>query len=365
MENMKTLKSGKKMFLIPLVSFFIIFATNGCGEDTVNPPPGPPSDLTRSGKFIAFTSNLAGNYDIYLAQVTPSGILETSNLVYSSNPFNLTASNSSDDKQSNWSPDGRVLVFSRVSGNVQEVYAFFFNQDGSIDSSISPNPRMLFPSNGNWDNNPSFSPSGTYLIWDRREDNSNPPGIDTADSRDLFIGDVSGSGDSLLVSSIRAIRDTQGEDEYNPKWSPRISVRKVAYEFQTSATSTDHDVYVIDPFDPVNNQNFYNPNNSGYPAWAPACDRIIFESDKSSGDFWKIVSLSYPTNSGQPSDIAAESNVHLRYPTWLPNGGLLAYIKFTGNNGNIYIVSSNGGTASKLLQSVQQFDAANNLWPAW
>jgi Tol biopolymer transport system component len=181
-----------------------------------------------------------------------------------------------------------------------------------------------------------------------------------------MIGDVSGSAESLQVSNIRKILFTVPGDEYNGKWSPRISVSRVAYEYQTSATATDHDVWVIDPFNNNNNVNFYNPNNSGYPAWAPACDRIIFESDKSNGDFWKIVSLGYPSNNGQPSDIAAEANIHLRYPTWLPNGGLIAYIKLNAAaNGNIWMVSSSGGSAFKLLQSQPQFDAANNLWPAW
>jgi Tol biopolymer transport system component len=156
-----------------------------------------------------------------------------------------------------------------------------------------------------------------------------------------------------------------GGDEYNPKWSPRISVRRIAYEYQPSSTATDHDVYVIDPFDSTNNVNFYNPNNSGYPAWSPACDNIIFESDKSSGDFWKIVKLAYPTNNNTPTDIAAESNFHLRYPTRLPNGDLISYIRIENGLGNIWIIPAGGGTAFKLLLSVPQFDAANNLWPAW
>lgn len=358
---------GLKILSLIITALLVSNLIMGCGDSTTNTPvtpSGPPSDLTRSGKFISFTSNLSGNFDIFLVQVTSGGVIETTNLVYPSNPFNLTALNLTDDKQSNWSPDGRVLVFTRTSGNQQEIYAFFFKADGSIDSSVSENPKKLFSSNGNWDNNPSFSPDGSYLIWDRRTDNASPGGVDSADSRDLYIGNVSGTGNSFQVSNPRAILTTAGNDEYNPKWSPKISVRKVAYEFQSSATSSDHDVFVLDPLDPVNNVNFYNPNNSGYPAWAPACDRIIFESDKSSGDFWKIVSLPYPAG-GNPTDIAAESNVNLRYPTWLPNGGLIAFIKFSGVNGNIYVVSSNGGTPSKLLQSLPQFDAANNLWPAW
>jgi len=353
--------------IIAFLFIISIFIINGCGEDTVTTgDPGPPSDLTRSGKFITFTSNLSGNYDIYLAQVNSNGVLETANLVYPSNPFNLTSGSVTDDKQSNWSPNGRVLVFARTNGNQQEIYAFFFNENGSRDSSLNENPRKLFSSSGNWDNNPSFSPDGTNLIWDRREDNDGQPGITLSDSRDLMWCDISGYGDSIQVSNIRKVLFTVPGDEYNPKWSPRLSVRRAAYEYQNSPTSTDHDVFIIDPYNTINNVNFYNPNNSGYPAWAPACDRIIFESDKSSGDFWKIVSLGYPTNNNSPTDVAAISNVHLRYPTWLPNGGLISYIRLNASgNGNIWIVSSGGGGAFQLIPSPSQFDAANNLWPAW
>ncbi len=358
----------KKQNLVYLI-ICLILVYAGCGEDPITPIISGKSDLTRTGKFITFTSDLdGGDFDIYLAEVDANGNLVTSGTVYSTNPYNLTNSfNTAADKQSNWSPDGRVLVFSSVQGNNQEIYAYFFNANGSIDTTISQIPKKLFSSDGNWDNNPFFSPDGKYLIWDRRYDNANPPGVDPEDSRDLYIGDITGSGGSLQVGNRHAIITTSGGDEYNPKWSPRISVRRIAYEYQSSATSTDHDVYIINPFDTTNNVNFYNPNNSGYPAWSPACDKIIFESDKSTGDFWKIVSLAYPTNSGQPADISAESNVHLRYPTRLPNGGFLAYIRFEPSNGkgNIWIVASTGGTPFKLLQNLPAFDGANNLWPAW
>jgi Tol biopolymer transport system component len=260
-----------------------------------------------------------------------------------------------------------MLVFTTTQGNSEDIWVFFFKADGGIDSSVSPNPKQLVNAGGNWDNNASFSPDGRYLIWDRRYDNNNPSGVDTADSRDLYIGSVVDSGANMQITNIHAVITTPGGDEYNPKWSPKISVGRIAYEYQNSATATDHDVFIINPFDTTDNVNFYNPNNSGYPAWSPECDKIIFESDKSPGDYWKIVSLNYPANNNTPTDIAAESNAHLRYPAWLPNGGLLAYIRFepSTGKGNIWIVSSTGGTPFKLLQSVPQFDAVNNLWPAW
>src|SRR5436309_1549616 len=60
------------------------------------------SDLSRSGKFIAFTSNQDGDYDIYLAQVDAAGNLATSGFVFGSNPYNLTNSfNILTDKEPN------------------------------------------------------------------------------------------------------------------------------------------------------------------------------------------------------------------------------------------------------------------------
>jgi len=351
MKNANFIKISALIFSI---SLFAVIA--GCSDTVITPViTGKPSDLTRSGKFISFTSNLT--------QVNSGGVLETTNLIYPINPFNITASYSGNDKQSNWSPDGRVLVFSREqSGGAQEIYAFFFKSDGSIDTSISSNPRKIVTSNGNWDNNPCFSPDGAYLIWDRRFDNNNPPGVDSADARDLYMGTVTGSGSGLTINNIHAVKNTTGLDEYNPKWSPKISVRKIAYEYATSSTSTDHDIYVIDPFDTTNNVNYYNPGKSGYPAWEPACTRIIFESDQGNSGYYKIVTAPYPT-AGTPTDLVQNSNESNRYPTWLPNGGLVAYINFHTGMGNIYTIGSNGGNSLKLLPV--QFDASNNLYPAW
>src|ERR1051326_5373792 len=101
-----------------------------------------PSDISRSGKFIAFTSNKDGKYDIWLAQVDRSGALATTGLVYATNPYNLTSSfgSSTSNTRPNWSPDGKILLFSaQLSATDEEIFDFFFNSDGSL---ATPTPIL-------------------------------------------------------------------------------------------------------------------------------------------------------------------------------------------------------------------------------
>lgn len=352
-----------KFYIIYILSVSLSIIISSCGDNTVTGlTNGSPSDITRSGKFISFTSNLGGNYDIYLAQVDANGVLAATGLVYPTNPFNLTgAFNLLTDKQSNWSPDGKILLFSCAqAGGIEDIYAYFFKSDGSIDSTIAneTHPKQLVTAPGKWNENPFFSPDGANVIFDRRANNADS-------ARDIWMGDVTGSGNTFAIVNVRIITIADGKDKYNAKWSPRILVKKVAYEVGSSATAFDHDIYIIDPFSPAVSTNFYNPGRSGYPAWAPACDRIIFEADQGNSGFYQIVSLAYPTNSGTPTIIVTSLNRNLRYPTWLPNGNMLAYINIdpVSTYGNIYTIPSTGGSTAKLLPA--SFDGADNLYPAW
>lgn len=320
-------------------------------------------DISRSGKFIAFTSNLDGDYDIYLAQVDANGNLATTNLVYGVNPYNLTNSfNTFADREPNWSPNGRILIFSSVnSSGDRNIYAYFFKSDGSL---LSPTPSQVISKTAVWDENAGFSSDSTKIIFDRRLDNNGDGILDSADSRDLMMASITNNSNSIIVNSIANLTNTTGADEYNPKWSPQIAVGRIAYEYMGSSTSTDHDIYILDPMNPsVTNYDWNNPGRSGYPAWAPDCSFIVFETDKGNGGYYKISRANYPNNTGL-TDVAQNSTQNYRYPTVLPNGTLAAYIQQTAAHlGNIYIVSVNGGTSTKLLPAT--FDNADNEFPAW
>jgi Tol biopolymer transport system component len=352
------------LFIILLFTLFF----NSCGDSNIEDPGNQPlSDLTRTGKFISFTSNKDGNHDVYLAEVNNSGQLVTSGFIYPSNPYNLTSSNPLMDMQSNWSPDGRVLIYSNeISPFVRSIYAYFFAANGRLDSTVMQNPRVIFPADHYWDENPSFSPDGKYLIWDRRYDNAAPPGIDPQDSRDLYIADVTGKGDSMMVTNQRAIKQTTGNDEFNGKWSPRINVGRIAYEYRSSVTATDNDVYIIDPFNPSNNFVFYEPGKSGYPAWTPSCQSIVFETDQGNGGNYKISFKYYPSGT-DITDVIRVTDLDQRYPTMRPNDYRLCYTRFESNGtGLLYVTLMEppyNNLGVKLLPA--DFDNAVNIYPAW
>jgi Tol biopolymer transport system component len=319
------------------------------------------SDLTRTGKFIAFTSNQDGDYDVYLAQVDANGNFATSNLILSQNPYNLTNANTLTDKQANWSADGRILVYSaKLSGGEENIYAFFFNADGTL---VSTSPTLVQSQTAAWDENPGFSPDSRYIIFDRRVDTNTDGIIDGADSRDIMLASVNTTTTSIAVNTITKLTNTSNIDEDNAKWSTLISVQRIAYESPSSSTASDHDIYVMDPLNPSNNINYNNPGSSGYPAWVNGCTRIIFESNSGNGGFYKIVSAAYPNNTGT-TDVVKSPGKDYRYPANIPNGNKIAFIELSLGIGNIYIVNADGsGTPVKLLPTA--FDAADNSFPAW
>jgi Tol biopolymer transport system component len=355
--------------MIRYYSFILLLTAvllTGCKEVTESDPEDPPpaSDLTRPGKFIAFTSDKNGNEDIWIAQVNSTGILEQSNYIFPTNPYNLTSLNTSPDRNPNWSSDGRILVFTRESGNVQELWAFFFTVNGGIDPAVTSNPRVLFSSEGNHDNNASFSPDGNYMVFDRRYDNDSIPGIGGGDTRDMYIGNISGSGNSYAVTNIRPVKTTPRVDEFNPKWSPLISTRRVIFDNVSPYFLTDRDIRIIDPLDTTYEIGYYSQGNSGFAAWQPACTRIAFETDFQNSGYFKLVVHRYPAENYLPVDLVQAGGESNRYPSWQPNGEYIAYVKYiTASKGRIYTTIGTGGTQQFLLPP--DFDNYNNTHPAW
>lgn len=357
---------SKINFSILILFSFLITACNSDVSIT-NPEQVTKSDLTREGKFIAFCSNYgSSNYNVYLAQVDSTGHLASTNLVYPINPFNLTAGLTSFDnkKQPAWSPDGRILTFSASYGYIEEIFAYFFDLNGKYDSSVSPNPRKLFISDNSKDENPNFSSNMRYIVFDRRRVFDDQGNFRADNPRDIYIGNIYGSGANIFIDSIRSLTNTPIADESNPKWSPRIIIQKIAYEYSTNITASDRSLYIMDPLSPTNNLVYHNVGKSGYAAWNPICDGIVFEFQNNSTDYYKVVRAGYPANLGA-TELISSDQFEFRHPVRKPNSNLIAYVKklpyyFVGN---IWIYNLETASNFKLLP--ESWSAIDNNSPEW
>jgi hypothetical protein len=356
----------KKLISVGVIFSILFFSCNN-SEDILYPHLPAKSDLTRTGKFIAFSSkHESTHYNVFLAQVDSNGFLATSNLVFPANPFNLTAGMTSfDDKsQPAWSSNGRILALSVSYGYLKEIFAYFFDINGQFDSSVSPNPKKLINSNGNQDANPCFSPNMQYIVFERKRVLDENGKINLSYSREIYCGHILVFSGVIFIDTIFLVTDKIPGDKSNPKWSPRILINKVSYDLSSSDSAEDRRIYNIDPLSPTNNLVYQNSGISGYASWNPVCNEILFEYKNNSSGNYKIVKAGYPANLGI-ADIISSNQYEFRYPVRKPNSNLIAYVKKLPFYlvGDIWIYSLETGNNFKLLPD--NWNGTDNTLPAW
>ncbi|MGC8859162.1 MAG: TolB family protein [Ignavibacteria bacterium] len=350
-----------------LIFLLFVFFIPSCKIDdniTSHSPPNLSSDILREGKFIVFSSDKDGTYDIFLAQVDSAGFLLIKNYIYPENPFNLTGNRQEgNEMQPAFSSDGRILVYSSWNGNSKEIYALFFNEHYLIDTTITLNPIRLIVSNGYWDENPCFSPDMRYIVFDRRTDTDTNGIINEFDNRDLYIANIYRSDKIIFADSIRPLTNTPDVDESNPEWSPRVSIRKVAYNLSSNPNSFNRDIYIIDPLLPRNNLPYQDSLSAENPCWGPACNELIFELRDTYNVFYRIVKAGYPANTGF-IELILLFGTNVQEPARKPNDNFIVYtIVNNGNNKGKIFVYSFTGNSHNLLPDI--FQAYDNRFPAW
>jgi len=249
-------------------------------------------------------------------------------------------------------------------GYIKEIFVYFFDISGRFDSSVTPNPRKLLYSNGNQDASPCFSPNSHYLAFERKRVIDNNGKINLYYPGEIFCGQILGTGNNILIDSVFPVTNMISGDKSNPKWSPRILINKVSYNYSSADSADDRSIFNIDPFSPTNNLIYQNNGKSGNAAWNPLCDGIIFEYQSNSGGNYKIVKAGYPANLGT-TDLISDNQFEFRYPVRKPNSNLIAYVKklpyyFVGD---IWIYNLETGNTFKLLPD--NWSGTNNTLPAW
>jgi Tol biopolymer transport system component len=134
----------------------MVVKANGSGLMDVTPPAFDVQNIadpswSPNGSQIAFSSNVDGNYDLYLLDLA-SGL--TSKLTSTRTPVqNLDPA---------WSPNGKTIVFSRSGISLLSAAAGLFEL--RLDSATRP-VQLTKTTKGNGDVDPVYSPDGTRIAF--------------------------------------------------------------------------------------------------------------------------------------------------------------------------------------------------------
>ena len=147
----------------------------------------------------------------------------------------------------NWSRDGSQILFAGDAGGTSQLYVM--NADGS-------NPQLLF-SDGNWDQQPHYSPNGTQIAYSSCGQ--------TGCTIDVIPSNGSGSPTVLTDPNYVA---------QNPSWSPDGT--KIAFESNQDGLLDA--VWVMNASNGSNQVRLTAPAlEAGYPDWSPDGKHILFQ----------------------------------------------------------------------------------------
>jgi TolB protein len=222
---------------------------------------------------------------------------------------------------SDWSPDGRRLVFdSDRSGNVELYVA---TRDGDI--------RRLTRNSAD-DVHPTWSPDGRHLAFE-----SHRSGLPQ-----VYVMKVDGSH----VRKVTRIAGGAIEPAYSPtgKWIAFVA----GPERRTS-------LYVVRP-DGSDLRRLTPPSmNAGHPSWSPDGRKIVFNSnfEKPNGRIWTV------RLDGSLRQLTRGSNGLEDFEAaYSPDGDFIAFTRFRGtpDNADIWVMKADGSHARNLTPRLAGFD---------
>jgi Tol biopolymer transport system component len=235
------------------------------------------------GESLVYSARVSGNWDLY------------SQSLGSKKPVNLTNS-PEDDSQPAYSPDGKVIAFSRSPGGIYVIEAG------------GGNPRKLT----NEGYGPSWSPAGTELVV------SETSGV-TPDARPigpsaLWIVDINTKARRLLTSG----------DAVQPNWSPHG--HRIAYWLTHRGGERDVATISADGGVPVMVTN--DEDTDWNPVWSPDGDYLYWASDRGgSMNFWRV-GIDEKTGQvlGEPEPVLTPSR-YSRHLAFSRDGKRMAYVQ--------------------------------------
>ncbi len=233
------------------------------------------------------------------------------------------------DSSPSYSRNGRQIVFSgnrdpaTTAFGAPGSHIYVMNADGS-------DVRQLTTGDF-YDSNPSFSPNGRLVVFDRRALSSR--------TTQIFSVNVDGSG-------LRQITDEAGSDS-DPVFTPNGKLVIFVSNRKSSGPKDRSNIFSMHPDGSQMRVLIGGPRNESEPDVSPDGRSIAFHSNRGHGP-------------GPAIYIARMNGRHVRalpgtrssdYPSWAPDGKHIAFLRFGSSSSELVVKRSDGRGFSKEFDS--------------
>jgi TolB protein len=228
-----------------------------------------------------------------------------------------------------WSPDGKLLVFSRHRGD--KIFVFLCKADGSDERRLTERADPEYDA--------VWSPDGKRLALalDKASPNQGDMEVYTVD---------------LAGKDLRPVATTQGQlsHEESPAWSP--DGKWIAY---TSTRHGNQELYLARPDGKDEKRLTSDPATDAHPAWAPDGKHIAFATDR-----WGDLEIALlEVEAGKLTRLTTSRGLD-DYPAWSPDGKRIAFTSNRDRNLEIYVMAPDG----KGPTNATRHSGIDNF-PAW
>ena len=219
-----------------------------------------------------------------------------------------------DELNPTWSPDGTKLLFDRNPDLRPDVYAA--NADGSN--------RVQLTTDAASDLRPAWSYNGTQIVF--ASDRNNTPGV-----FDLFVMNANGTNQVNITN-------TPTIDEDYPAWSPDGSV---------IAFSRDGDIYTMTPGGTNLVRLTTGAGDEIEPDWSPDSRQLVYRTGISTNDdIWRMNS-----NGTAQTNLTNDGSLVDEAPVWSPSGDKIAFIRDAFKNADVYTMNPDGTGATRITNN--------------
>jgi TolB protein len=318
---MKSTKPWWMRTMVYLVTATLLaIGASGCCIPIVQPssPTSPLSVLplpeTYAGR-VAYTSNQAGDYDIYILDLSTQ---ETRRI----------ASSAQRDIDPDWSPSGNRIAFSSARRDPNELDIFIVDVESGDLTQVT--------SSEGFEVNPAWSPDGQYLAFH---------GNQTGDF-EIYVYE-------LETGKITNVTNTPGID-YHADWSPDNK------QLVFASTRVNHSEIWTMNADGSNPKQLtdWPASRQEYPRWSPDGKTILFVSDRDSEEkaIYAIDAEGGEAVQLTPHGVAATT------PAWALDGEAFLYSALSTSEGttDLWIMQLSGGEPIRILSA-----PGNESYPAW